>query len=213
MDMGTTTRQKEILDQIGKFQTAEAFPPSIREICKAFGVTSPGSMHRHFRVLETEGYLEKAPGKKRAWKLTEKGWDLIGRPSSPSIPLIGQIAAGTPILAQENREDELPVDPGIFGSEEAFALRVRGDSMKDAHIRDGDLAIIRPQDDVENGRIVAVIVQGMEPEATLKIFRHTRGGVELRAANEEYEPLIFKGKDQGRVRILGQLIGVIRLKP
>lgn len=203
--MGITARQKEILDCIGKFRARNGFPPSVREICRALGLASPGSLLKHIRALESEGLLERNPGKKRAWKLTN-------RHSSPSIPLIGQIAAGAPILAQENWEEELPVDPSIFGSGEAFALRVRGDSMKDAQIRDGDLAIIRPLDEAENGWIVAVMVEGVEPEATLKVFRRIGRSVELHSANEEYKPLIFTGKDRSKVRILGKLIGVIRTR-
>lgn len=204
--MTITTRQREILEYIGTFQARQGFSPSVREICKALGLASPGSLLKHLRALEAASLLERTPGKKRAWKLTS-------RHSSPSIPLIGQIAAGTPILAQENREEELPIDPVIFGSGEAFALRVRGDSMKDAQIRDGDLAIIRPQQEAENGEIVAVVVEGLEPEATLKILRRTKEEVELHAANEEYEPLVFRGEDRSKVRILGKLIGVIRTKP
>ena len=213
MSMEITKRQQEILEHIGRFQAREGFPPSIREICTAFNVKSPGSMHRHLWELKRKGFLEETSGKKRAWKLAEKGWRLIGRPLPPSIPLIGRIAAGTPILAQENRDDELPMDPGIFGSEEAFALKIQGDSMKDAQIRDGDLAIIRPQGEAETGEIVAVMVEGIEPEATLKIFHRTTGGIELHAANEAYKPLIFKDKDRSKVKILGKLIGIIRLKP
>jgi len=201
--MGITDRQKEILDFIGAFQAREGFPPSIREICRALGLASPGSLIRHLRVLETKGLLSSIPGKKRAWKLTHQ--------RSPfSVPLIGQIAAGTPILAEENREDDLPVDPKLFGSDEAFALRVRGDSMIGAQIRDGDLAVIRPQEDAGNGEIVAVIVEGLEPEATLKVLRRGKQNLELHAANPAYVPLVFKGRDMAKVKILGKLVGIIR---
>ncbi|MCX5862677.1 MAG: transcriptional repressor LexA [Desulfomonile sp.] len=204
--MVITNRQKEIIDFIREFQHRQGFPPSLREICKALGLTSPGSMIKHMRSLESEGFIRRIPGKKRAWSL-------IGLSSRICIPLIGRIAAGTPILAEENREDDLPVDPGLFGSKEAFALRVSGDSMVDAQIRDGDLAIIRPQDDAENGWIVAVLVQGLETEATLKIFRRKNEEIELHAANPAYEPVVFKKEEQSRVKILGKLIGIIRPKP
>jgi len=174
--------------------------------------SSAGSMHKHLQKLETEGYLERMPGKKRTWKLTPKAWDLVGRPLPPSIPLVGQIAAGTPILAEENREDDLPVDPALFGHGQAFALRVKGDSMIDAQIRDGDLAIIRPQDDAEDGQIVAVQVEEMEPEATLKVFRRGRETVELHPANPLYQPFVFKGKERSKIKILGRFIGLIRPK-
>jgi len=176
MGMGITTRQKEILRFIENFQAREGFPPSVREICKAMGLSSAGSLIKHLRALELQGRLTGTPGKKRAWKL-------IGRPSHVSLPLVGRIAAGTPILAEENRENDLPVDPRFFGSEKVFALWVKGDSMIDAQIRDGDLAIIRPQHVAENGEIVVVLLDGIEPEATLKIFRQQNGDIELHPAN------------------------------
>jgi repressor LexA len=213
VDMKITTQKKEILAYMGSFQHQEGCPPTLREICKAMGLASAGSLLKHMRGLEKAGLIEQPPGKKRAWKLTDKACDLIGRPLSPSIPLIGQIAAGTPILAEENREEELPMDPGFFGTSEAFALRVRGDSMIDAQIRDGDLAVIRPQDDAEDGQVVAVMVEGVEPEATLKVFRRRNRTVELHAANPTYGPLIFKGMERSKVKILGKLVGVIRPKP
>lgn len=204
--MGITERQKEILDFMSIHQDREGFPPALREICKALGLVSAGSLIKHIRILEKEGYLTRLPGKKRTWKLTH-------RPKGASVPLIGQIAAGTPILAEENKEEDLPVDPKLFGAVEAFALRVKGDSMIGAQIRDGDLAVIRPQNFAANGDIAAVMVEGLEPEATLKIVRQRKGVLQLHAANPAYEPLIFKEKDLEKVTILGKLIGVIRSKP
>lgn len=210
--MKLTERKRQILELFGKSQSRQGFPPSVREIVEDLGLSSAGSLHKHLQAMEQGGYLERTQGKKRTWKLTQKAWDVIGRPLPPTLPLIGQIAAGTPILAEQNREDELPVDPSLFGYEDAFALRVKGDSMIDAHIRDGDLAIIRPQDDAEDGRIVAVLVEGLEPEATLKVFRRRNGTVELHPANPQYKPLRFQGEEKSKVRILGRLIGVIRPK-
>lgn len=228
--MGITARQKQALRCIGEFQLREGFPPSVREMCAAMGISSPGSMHKHTKALEQRGYLRKLVGKKRAWSLTDKAWDLLGKPPSGAqfletqaekdsrasphtTPLIGRIAAGTPILAEENREDELPVDPALFGSSDAFAIRVQGDSMKDAQIQDGDLAIIRPQKYAENGQITAVLVEGTESEATLKIWRRHGDTIELHPANDAYEPLVFRGPERGAVGIQGVLIGVIRLRP
>ncbi|MFH1112538.1 MAG: transcriptional repressor LexA [Pseudomonadota bacterium] len=211
--MKITEVKKEILEFVANFQSREGFPPSVREICNGVHRSSVGSMHKHLQTLETGGYFERMPGKKRTWKLTSKALDLVGRPSPPSIPLVGQIAAGTPILAEENREDDLPVDPALFGHEHAFALRVKGDSMIDAQIRDGDLAVIRPQDDAEDGQIVAVQVEGLEPEATLKVFRRRNGTVELHPANPQYRPFVFEGAERSKIKILGRLIGLIRPKP
>ena len=120
--MGITTRQKQIVDFIERCQRQDGFPPSLRDMCAALGLASPGSLLRHLQVLESEGYLTRFPGKKRTWRLTN-------RTSGISIPLIGRIAAGQPILAEHSVEDNLPFDPQFFGSKEAFALLVKGDSM------------------------------------------------------------------------------------
>ncbi len=203
--MKMTPRKQEILDIMWKFQSKEGYPPTVREICKSLGLASAGSLLKHLRSLEEAGFIEHTSGRKRAWKL-------LGRPPHLSIPLVGRIAAGAPILAEENREGELSIDPSLFGSGEAFALRVKGDSMIEAHIRDGDLAIIRPQNDAEDGLVVAVQVDDLEPEATLKILRKDSTKIELRPANANYEPLVFKGKERSRVRILGKMVGLIRPK-
>ena len=201
--MSITTRQKQVMDFIERCQREEGLSPSIRDMCAALGLASPGSLFRHLRILESEGHLIRSPGKKRTWRLTNRTRDV-------SIPLIGRIAAGEPILAEQNVEDNLPFDPRFFGAEDAFALLVKGDSMTGEQIRDGDLAIIRQQSEAEDGEIVVCLVEGLESEATLKILRRNNGSIELHPANPIYEPLIFKGKDRARVRILGKLIGVIR---
>ena len=204
--MGITDRQKEISGFHRSFPGSGRVSPFHKRDLQGPRVDFTGSLIKHLRGLENEGFLTSIPGKKRAWKLTHQRLPF-------SVPLVGQIAAGTPILAEENREDDLPVDPKLFGSEDAFALRVRGDSMIGAQIRDGDLAVIRPQEDAGNGEIVAVLVEGLEAEATLKILRRSKKKLELQAANPAYEPLIFKGGDMAKVKILGKLIGIIRPAP
>jgi repressor LexA len=206
--MTITERQKQILDFMSVFQAREGFPPSLREICKSLGLVSTGSLMKHIRSLESQSLIRGTPGRKRAWKLVN-----FRHQTTPFIPVLGRIAAGRPILAQENKEEELPINPSFFGSHEAFALRVKGDSMIEAHIQDGDLAIIRPQQEAENGSIVAVILEDIELEATLKIFRIDNDHIELQPANEAYEPLIFRGRDRSKIKILGKLVGVIRAKP
>ena len=193
------------MDFFNKYHARQGFYPTVREICAALGLASPGSLQKHLRALEEEGRLTRTPGKKRTWKPT-RNTPLRG------IPLLGRIAAGTPLLAEENRDAELPVDPSVFGCDSTFALTVRGDSMIGVHIQDGDLAIIRPQEEVEEGQVAAVLVEGTEPEATLKIVRRRRDRVELHPANPEYSPLVFTGVDQARIRILGRLVGVIRTR-
>ncbi len=202
-----THRQQEILEYMAAYLTREGFPPTIREICAALGLSSPGSLMKHLQTLEKEGLITKSLGKKRAWKL------ILNKPAGSSIPLLGRIAAGKPILSDQNNDESLPVDPLLFGSTEVFALNVKGDSMIEAHIRDGDLAIIRPQNYAQNGEIVAVQIEDLETEATLKLFFHEEHSIELRPANANYKPRKFTGKEQERIKILGKLVGVIRPKP
>jgi repressor LexA len=200
--MSITDRQKKIVDFIKSYQLRNGFSPTVREICHGVGLASPGSLMKHLDSLEREGLISKVASKKRSWKVV--GTDRL------TIPIIGRIAAGFPILAQENREDELAVDPKIFGVQEAFALKVRGDSMIGVYIRDGDLAVIQPRDHAENGDIVAALVEELETEATLKILRFQNGDLELHPANENYSVLRFKGEEIKKVRIIGKMIGVIR---
>lgn len=201
--MNLTPRQKSVLEFIRTCQQQTGIVPSVREICAHLGLKGPAGIHRILRLLEKKGYLVSTPGKKRSWRLP-------GEPPRKSIPVLGGIAAGVPIHTHENREEELPVDSSLFGADECFALRIQGDSMIEAYIADGDLAVIRPQDNADNGQIVAVIVDNILPEATLKILRKKSTAVELHAANSRYPPLVFRGRQQGRVKILGRLAGVIR---
>lgn len=179
------------------------YSPSIREMCQGLGLASPGSLFKHLRSLEAEGVLIRTPGQKRSWRLA-------GGAPQATIPVIGRIAAGEPILAEENWEEEVPVDPAMFGFPNCFAVRVKGDSMVEAYIGDGDLAVIRPQDHAESGQIVAALVDGLESEATLKTFYRTENEIQLRPANRHYEPIVFTGPDMAKVTIVGKLVGVIR---
>ncbi len=201
--MKITARQQKLLAFIRFFQAKNGYPPSLREMCAALGLSSPGSLIKHIRRLQSEGFLKQAHCKKRAWSVVRED-------TRASIPLLGRIAAGAPILAEANREDDLPVDPMLFGVADAFALKVRGDSMIDVHIREGDIAIIKPQADADDGAIVAVVIEGIETTATLKILRKKKGALELVSANPVYEPLVFRGPDQSRVKIVGKLVGIIR---
>lgn len=201
--MDLTHRQAEVLKYVRSHQEKNGIVPTVREICDYFGLRGPAGIHRILHVLIEKGYLTASEGKKRAWRIP-------GRYTGKSIPLIGRIAAGVPILAVENREEELPVDPSMFGSENCFALHVQGNSMIDAHIKDGDIAIIRPQNHAENGQIVAVIVEDMLHEATLKIIRRNQFKTELISAHRAYPPLAFSGPQRSRIRILGKYVGVIR---
>jgi len=198
-----TRRQAEVLRYVRSHQEEFGIAPTVREICDHFSLRGPAGIHRILHVLVDKGYLAASSGKKRSWRIP-------GMLGGKSIPIIGRIAAGVPILAVENREEELPVDPSVFGAPDCFALRVQGDSMIGVHIEDGDLAIIRPQNQVDSGQIAAAIVEDILHEATLKIVRKNRYTTELHSANSAYQPIISKGPQRSRIRIIGRFVGIIR---
>ena len=177
--------------------------PTVREICAHLGLSGPAGIHRILDILKEKGYILAEPGKKRAWRFSREV-------SGAGIPLVGTIAAGQPVEAIENLEGELSISPTLFGAKRCFGLRVKGDSMIDAHILDGDLAIIRPQKRVESGEIAAVMVQDILSEATLKIVRRKRSALSLEPANPAYSPLVLKGPQRRQVVILGRYVGLLR---
>jgi repressor LexA len=203
MTTDLTPRQRSVLDFMMVFQQRHQMAPTVREIGAHLGLSAPAGIHRILGVLKEKGYLLAEPGKKRAWRFKKQ---ITGR----GIPLLGTIAAGRPLEAIENLEEELAISPALFGRGKYFGLRVKGDSMIEAHILDGDLAIIRPQPRVENGQIAAVIVQDRLTEATLKIVRWTRTTLFLEPANKAYDPLAFRGPQRKWVRVLGKYVGVVR---
>ena len=203
MTSDLTPRQKSVLEYIISFQRENRMAPTVREICAHLGLSGPAGIHRVLNILKDKGYILADPGKKRSWRINK---DITGS----GIPLVGTIAAGQPVEAIENLEGELPVSPGLFGCKQCFSLRVKGDSMINAHILDGDLVIIRPQQRVENGEIAAVIVQNQLPEATLKIVRRTRCALYLESANPAFSPLVFKGPQRKYVSIIGKYVGIVR---
>ena len=203
MTSDLTPRQKSVLDFIIAFQQENRMAPTVREICAHFGLRGPAGIHRILGVLKDHGYIISEPGKKRSWRVSVEN-------AGQGIPMVGSIAAGVPLEAIENFEEELAVSPRMFGCDNCFGLRVSGDSMIEAHILDGDLAIIRPQQRVENGEIAAVTVEGTLPEATLKIVQWDRYSLSLVPANSTHSPLVFKGPQRKRVGIIGKLVGVIR---
>ena len=203
MTADLTPRQKSILDFIIAFQREHRIAPTVREIGEHFGLTGPAGIHRILGVLKEKGYLLSEPGKKRNWRFSDSA-------AMAGIPLVGTIAAGLPIEAVAIDGDDLPFSPDFFGCQESFGLRVKGDSMIEAHIMDGDLAIIRPQPQVDSGTIAAVLIRDLLPEATLKIVRYTRSVLTLEPANPAYAPMVFKGPQRARVRVLGKYVGIIR---
>ena len=198
-----TPRQKSVLDFIVAFQKEHRMAPTVREIGEHLGLSAPAGIHRLLHVLMEKRYIVAEPGKKRSWRLARH---ITGQ----GIPVLGDIAAGVPMEAIENIEEELRIDPSVFGCERCFGLRVNGDSMIGANIQDGDIAIIRPQRRVKNGTIAAVLVEDLLTEATLKVVQRTKTALTLKAANPAYRSMVFRYGGRKRVSIVGKLVGVIR---
>ena len=209
-----TKRQQEIYDYVVRYAEKNGYPPTVREIGDAIGLASPSTVHAHLANLEREGYLKRDPTKPRAL-------GLVGRePASRAeetreralgtvrvLPLVGQIAAGGPLLAEENVEDYLAVPEPLSGGGEEFLLRVRGESMIEAGILPDDYVVVRRQATAQNGDIVVALVGEDETadEATVKRFFRENGRIRLQPENSALEPLY-----PANVQILGKVIGVFR---
>jgi repressor LexA len=203
---GLTQKQSEILDFIGESQKNNGFPPTQAEIREYFGFGSQNSVRNHLQHIEKKGYVRLNAGKARGIQLLSLPTPVIGQPDN-SIPLLGSIAAGLPIWAEQNLEGHLPVPPALFGSGEIFALHVLGDSMTGAGINSGDIAVIKRMDRVENGEIAAVLV---EQEATLKRVFFSSAALVLKSENPAFKDLTYDMDKGDSVRILGRYQGIIR---
>lgn len=207
-----TARQREVLAFIRSFTTRHAVPPTVREIGDRFNVT-PRAAFDHLRALERKGMLQRrhSVGRtSRALTLSEP----TGAVGFRSVPVLGRVAAGAPLLAEENREGELPVAASSLpnGGEDVFALRVRGNSMVDAHICDGDLVLVRRQDTAApNDIVVAAVASDATGEAEATVKRYLREGAHiiLKPENSTMSPIVVDPK-QREVRILGKVIGLLR---
>ena len=204
VDLDLTKRQKEIFDFIGKYAAKTGYPPTVREIGKAVGLHSSSTVHAHLANLEKIGLLRRDPSKPRAIELLQgaasKAKDAIRPPSG--LPLIGQVAAGEPILAEENIEEYLEVPDVIGGEDGDYILQVRGESMKNAGIIEADYVIVRPADDARDGEIVVALIG---EEATVKRFFREKSHIRLQPENEEMEPIITT-----EAKVLGKVVGVFR---
>jgi repressor LexA len=197
-----TSRQKRILEFIASTVRERGYPPTVREIGQAVGLTSSSSVHAQLANLEKMGLLHKDATKPRAMSLAKEN----ARPRGVSVPLVGRIAAGSPTLAQEHVEEYVAVPDGFAGEDDHFALRVVGDSMVDAGIFDGDLVVVRGQQHAEDGDIVAALLEGAaEAEATVKRLGSDGPRVMLIPENPAMEP--FEMTDG---RILGRVVAVLR---
>ena len=196
-----TTRQQAIYEFIRETTATRGMPPTLREIGEKFGIRSTNGVEKHLLVLERGGYISRERGKSRGIAVTG------GSRQADRVPLLGRVAAGVPVLSPENREGDIAVDTALFSlraSETVFALGVRGDSMMDAHILDGDTVLVREQALAQNGDIVVALI---EDEATVKRFFLENDRIRLQPENRSMEPLYF---DRGDLRIIGKVVGVMR---
>jgi repressor LexA len=201
-----TTRQRRILEVIHDAVTERGYPPSIREICDAVGLTSTSSVHSQLETLEKKGYIRRDPTKPRAIEVYIDRPATTVRPLPTYAPLLsGPIAAGTGVLPDNQVEEMLPLPREVVGQGDLFVLRVRGDSMIEAGIFGDDYVVVRRQDAANNGDIVAALVPNMEDEATVKRLSMRDGHRRLMPANPAYEPL-----DGDQATILGKVVAVLR---
>jgi repressor LexA len=195
-----TKRQKEIFDFIGRYASKYGYPPTVREIGKAVGLHSSSTVHAHLANLEKSGLLRRDPSKPRAIEL------LVDRAKKairqPGLPLVGQVAAGQPVLAEENIEEYLDVPDVIGGEDGDYVLRVRGDSMKNAGILENDYVVVSRADDADDGEIVVALIG---EEATVKRYFREADHIRLQPENEAMEPI--RTTD---AKLLGRVVGVFR---
>ena len=198
--MDLTKRQKEIFDFIRSYASKTGYPPTVREIGKAVGLHSSSTVHAHLANLEKVGLLRRDPTKPRAIEL------LVGKAKravqASSVPVVGQVAAGEPVLAEENIEEYLELPSVLGGDQGDFILKVKGESMKDAGILDGDYVVVQQAESARNGEIVVAMI---EDEATVKRFFREKDRIRLQPANKDFKPIRTRDAD-----VLGRVVGVFR---
>lgn len=208
-------REQKILDYMRNEIRAKGYPPTVREICSALNIKSTSTAHKDIDSLVKKGYIKKDPSKPRALMLVEQdasepapaaaSYDSVERADVVEIPVIGRIAAGTPITAEQNVEDSFPVPSRFLGNGTNFMLTVKGESMIEAGIMDGDYILVEQQNTARNGEIVVAMVDGFESEATVKTFYHEGDHIRLQPENSSMSPIIVQD-----VKILGKVKGVFR---
>ncbi|HVC39964.1 MAG TPA: transcriptional repressor LexA [Candidatus Dormibacteraeota bacterium] len=209
MTEGLHPRQQEIVEYLRTRSRDGGYPPSVREIGRAVGLSSSSTVQNHLNVLEKKGLIRRDPTKSRTVLLTVTPEPSRGSNGAFWLPLVGQVAAGEPLLAEQNIEDRLAIGPEIAGGDDSFLLRVRGESMRDDGILDGDLVVVKPSTDVENGSVAVVRLESDatgESEVTVKRLYREEGHVRLQPANDAFRPLIVAD-----AHIEGKVVAVIRL--
>ena len=200
---GLTSTQENLLNFLRNFLVERGFPPTLREIASHFGLKGPKGPQKTLHILERKGYIRKTPGGSRAIEIIEAP---ISKGRILPLPIVGKVTAGDPILAIENIEGYINFDRNLVSSEDVFLLRVKGDSMIEAHIQDGDFAMVKPQKNAENGEIVVALI---DDEATIKRIFKKRDLIRLEPANPTMEPIVIK-KGEKKVTIVGKVIGIFR---
>lgn len=212
---GLTKREQQILNYMKQEIKTKGYPPTVREICAAIGIKSTSTAHKDIESLVRQGYLVKDPSKPRALLVkdptdmepVQSASNLVEIPRSDvvDIPIVGRVAAGTPILAEQNIEDSFPIPARFASPGTNYMLRVRGESMIEAGIMDGDLILVQQSDNASNGDMVVAMIDGFESEATVKTFYRENGYIRLQPENSSMSPIIVHD-----VKILGKVKGVFR---
>lgn len=203
-----TERQQQVLDYIRNIVQERGYPPSVREIGDAVGLSSPSSVHAQLNTLVKAGMIKKDPSKPRAIVVVDEiEVPVADDRRTRDVPVLGRIAAGTPILAAEHIDEVLPLPTELVGDGPVFLLEVKGDSMIDAGIHEGDLVAVNKQPDARDGEIVACLIEG--EEATVKRLQRKNGKVYLHSENPAYEPMVFS---EG-VELIGKVVSVLRRYP
>jgi len=194
-------KQREILEYIKKEILSRGYPPAVREICEAVDLKSTSSVHSHLETLEKNGYIRRDPTKPRAIEIIDENFNLTRR-EVVNVPMLGRVAAGQPILAVENIDNYFPIPAEFMPNEESFMLRVKGESMINIGILDGDNILVKRQKDARNGDVVVALV---DDSATVKTFYRENGHIRLQPENDDMDPIIVPDCE-----ILGKVFGVFR---
>ncbi|RGY95267.1 transcriptional repressor LexA [Clostridium sp. AM58-1XD] len=197
-----TAKQQEILEYIKETVLKKGYPPAVREICEAVHLKSTSSVHSHLETLEKNGYIRRDPTKPRTIEIIDDEFNLSRR-EVVNVPMVGTVAAGQPILATENIEDYFPIPVAMLPNADVFILKVKGESMINAGILDGDRIIVRMQNTAENGEIVVAL---LDDSSTVKTYYRENGYYRLQPENDTMDPIIVN-----EVSILGKVIGVFRI--
>lgn len=199
-----TSTQKKVFIFLKNYLREKGFPPTLREIATHFGLKGPKAPQKTIAILERKGYLRRVPGGSRAIEIL--GGSPFHAGQILSLPIVGRVRAGEPILAIENIEGYINLDKSLVSSEDVFLLRVQGDSMIEAHIQDGDFALVKPQPNAENGEIVVALI---EDEATIKRIFMKKDLIRLEPANPSMEPIVVR-KGEKKISIVGKVVGIFR---